>query len=199
VSPLTFSQPARRNLVVPIVIAIIALVVAGGLVIQFTPHSIADVTIPHTAVYAAHTVFKGETIVVGGDRAQDDLYVVATVRVENRLRLPLFIKDFTATFTPANPDGTPGEPVTTSAAQKLDLPNLFTTFPAVKTIADEELKSPLLRETQIDPGHSAEGLLFLHFPITQADWDHRKSATLSIDTYHQGPIVVTIPSTPAPK
>jgi hypothetical protein len=199
VSPLTFSQPARRNLVAPIVIAIVALVIAGGLVVQFTPHSIADVTVPHTAVYAAHTVFKGETIVVAGDRAQDDLYVVASVHIENRLRLPLFIKDFTATVTPANPDGSPGEPITTSAAQKTDLPNLFTTFPAVKTLADEELKAPLLRETEIDPGQSADGLLFLHFPLPQKAWDTRKSASISIDTYHQGSIVVTIPPAQVPK
>jgi hypothetical protein len=193
VAALTFSQPARRNLFAPILIAVVVLIVAVALVLQFTPHTTADVTITHTAVYAAHTVFKSDSIVVGSDRAQDDFYVLVNVHIDNRLRLPLFLKDFTATLTPANPDGSPAEPITTSAAQKTDLPNLYITFPALKALAEEEVKAPLYRETQIDPGKSAEGLILLHFPVDQATWDHRNSATLTIALYHQQPITIPIP------
>lgn len=193
VAPLTFSQPARRNLIAPILIAVVVLVIAGALVLQFTPHTTADVNIPHTAAYAAHTVYKTDTIAVANTVAQDDLYVLATIHIDNRLRLPLFLKDFTATVNPANPDGSLAEPITTSAAEKTDLPNLYTTFPNLKTMADQDLKGPLYRDTQIDPGKSAEGLVLLHFPIDQATWDHRKSATLTISLYHQQPITVLIP------
>lgn len=191
---LTFSQPARRNLVAPVLIAVVLLVAVAGMLLRFTPHNVADIAVTHTAVFAAHTVYKTDSIVVGSDPSQDDLYVLASVHIDNRLRLPLFLKDFTATLTPSNPDRTPAEPITTSAAQKNDIPNLYTTFPALKTLADEELKAPLYRETQIDPDQSADGLIFLHFPTNQAAWDHRKSATITIDLYHQGPITVTIPA-----
>jgi hypothetical protein len=193
VAELTFSQPARRNLATPILLALAVLAVAAFLVFYFTPHTTADVTVKKTAVYATHIVFRSDSIVVGRDPVQDEVYVLLTVHIEDRLRLPLFLKDFTATLTPSNPDGTPAEDITTSAIEKLDVPNLYTSFPALKTLADQQATPLLLRETQIEPGQSAEGLVLLHFPVTQAAWDARKSATLSIALYHQQPLAVPIP------
>ncbi len=186
--PLTFSQSAGRSYTTPIVIAASALIVALGLVLWLNPHRTAEVTIKNSAVYASHLVFKSDSMMVGRESTEDDLYVLVTLHIEDQLRLPLFIKDFTATLTP-----TEGEPVTTSAAQKLEVPNLYTTFPALKAVADQIDSPLLLRETQIDPGKSAEGMLLLHFPGTQETWDQRKSATINIDLYHQQPVIVEIP------
>ena len=36
--------------------------------------------------------------------------------------------------------------------------------------------------------------MLLHFPVTQAVWNNRKSATLNIDLYHQGPLAILIPN-----
>lgn len=190
---LTFSQSARRNLATPILIAIAVLAIAAVLVFTLTPRSTADVTIKKTAVYDAHTVFKSESTIVGRDVAQDDLYVIVDLHLENHLRLPLFLKDFTATLTPSNPDGTPAEDIAATAIEKPDVPNLYVSFPALKTLADEQATPLLLRETQIDPGKSAEGLILLHFQTSQANWDNRKSATLSIALYHQQPLTIEIP------
>jgi hypothetical protein len=181
----TFAQPARRNLLAPVLIAFTLLGIAIALVVRYTPHKTADITITGTSVYPAHTVFKSDSILVGSDRAQDDLYVLATLRVDDRLNLPLFLKDFTATLVTAD-----GEEFHTSAAEKQDIPNLFTTFPALEKLASP----PLLRETLISPGQSAEGMVLLHFPVTQATWNSRKSATLTVDLYHQGPLAVLIPN-----
>jgi len=185
---LTFSQPASRSYTAPIAIAAAVLVVVMGLVFLLNPHKTAEVTIKNSATYASHLVFKSDSMLVGRESSEDDVYVVVTLRVEDQLRLPLFIKDFTATLTPAE-----GEPITTSAAQKLEVPNLYTTFPGLKAVADQVNAPLLLRETQIDPGKSAEGMVLLHFPATQAMWDQRKSATISIALYHQDPVVVEIP------
>ena len=38
----------------------------------------------------------------------------------------------------------------------------------------------------ISPGQSAQGMVLLHFPVTQVVWDHRRSAVLNVDLYHQG-------------
>ncbi len=182
---LTFAQPARRNLLAPVLIAFVLLGVVLALVIRYTPHKTADVAITGTAVYPAHTVFKSDSILVGSDRAQDDLYVLVTLRIEDRLHLPLFLKDFTATLVTAD-----GEELHTSAAEKQEIPALFITFPPLEKLAS----TPLLRETLIAPGQSAEGMVLLHFPVTQATWNSRKSATLNVDLYHQGPLAISIPN-----
>jgi len=177
-------QPAHRNLLAPVLIAFVILGIAIALLIRFTPHRVADLEITHTAVYPSHIVFKSGSLVVGSDKVEDDLYVPTTLRITDRLNLPLFIKDFTATLTTAD-----GDILTTSAAEKTDLAATYVTFPALKDMASE----PLLRETLINPGNSAEGMVLLHFPVTLETWNHRRSAVLHIDFYHQGPLSITIP------
>ena len=177
VSDLKFAQPARRNLLVPVLLAFLILGIVLALVLKFTPHKTADLTITRTAIYPAHTVFRSESIIVANQHAEDDLYVLTTLRIDDRLHLPLFLKDFTATLTTAE-----GEEITTSAVEKQDLDNVYTSFPELKPLASE----PLLRETMISPGQSAEGMVLLHFPVTKEIWDHRRTAVLNVDLYHQG-------------
>lgn len=159
--------------------------IAIALVVRFTPHRVADLEITHASIYPSHLVFKADALVVGGDRTEDQLYIVANVRITDRLNLPLFLKDFTATLTTAE-----GEKIETSAAEKTDLPAIYSAFPALKAMASE----PLLRETLIRPSNSAEGMILIHFPVNMDTWNRRKSAVLHIDFYHQGPLSITIPN-----
>jgi len=177
VSELKFAQPARRNLLVPVLLAFLILGIILALLLEFTPHKTADLTVAHTIVYPIHTVFKSDSIVVGSQHAEDDLYVFTTLRIDDRLHLPLFLKDFTATLTTAE-----GEEITTSAVEQRDLENVYTSFPDLKPLATE----PLLRDTMISPGQFAQGMVLLHFPVTKDVWDHRRSAVLNVDLYHQG-------------
>src|ERR1700733_4965787 len=177
VSDLKFAQPARRNLLAPVLLAFLILGIVLALLITFTPHRTADLTITHTAVYHVHTVLKSHPIVVGNQHTEDDLYVLTTLRIDDRLHLPLFLKDFTATLTTGE-----GEQITTSAVEKQDLDNVYTSFPELKPLSSE----PLLRDIMIGPGQSAEGMILLHFPVTKEVWDHRRSAVLNVDLYHQG-------------
>jgi hypothetical protein len=177
VSDLKFAQPARSNLLAPVLLAFLILGITLALAIRFTPHKTADLDIVHTSVYPIHTVFKGQSILVGHDQARDDLYVLTTLRVTDGLHLPLFLKDFTATLTTGD-----GEEITTSAVEKDDIASVYTSFPALKPLASE----PLLRETMINPGQSTQGMILLHFPVTQDVWDHRRTAILNVDLYHQG-------------
>jgi hypothetical protein len=180
-----FAQPARHNLLAPVLIAFVLLGIVIALVLRYTPHKTADLTITATSIYPAHTVFKSDSILVGSDRAQDDLYILAHLRIQDRLNLPLFLKDFTATLVTAD-----GEVLNTSATEKQDIPAIFSAFPALEKLAS----TPLLRETLIGPGQSVEGMVLIHFPVTQATWNSRKSATLFVDLYHQGPLAVSIPN-----
>lgn len=185
VSELKFAQPARRNLLAPVLIAFLVLGIAIALVIRYTPHSTAKLTIQRTVVYPTHTDYKGDTILVGRDQSQDDLYVLTTLRIEDRLNLPIFIKDLRGTLITAN-----GEHLQASAVQKQDLDNLYTAFPALRSLAKDPL---LLRETLVESGRATEGLVLLRFPVTKDVWDHRQSATVHIDLYHQGPVSIVIP------
>jgi hypothetical protein len=177
VSDLKFAQPARRNLLAPVLLAFLILGIVLALLLRFTPHKTADLTITRTIVHPTHTVFKSDTIVVANQHTEDDLYVLTTLRIDDRLHLPLFLKDFTATLTTAD-----GEEITTSAIEKQDLENVYASFPELKPLASE----PLLRDTMISPGQSAQGMILLHFPVTKEVWDHRRNAMLNVDLYHQG-------------
>lgn len=174
------------------ILAILVLAAVAFAVMHYTPHSTADARVTRTDVYQSHVVFKSNSIVLNSDQAQDDLYVLATLRLTDRLRLPLFLKDFQASFNP----GSPAETVqlSTSAIEKPDLANLFASFPALKKVAGAQGTGPLYRETKIDPGQTAEGYIVLHFPGTKDLWDKRQNATISIDLYHQAPLKVDIPN-----
>jgi hypothetical protein len=186
VPQLTFAQPVRRNLLAPVLIAFLLLGIVIALLIQLTPHKTADLAIIRTHVFPAHTVFKSDTTLVGSDPSQDDLYVLTTLRIDDRLHLPLFLMDFTATLTTSD-----GQEITTSATEKDDLATVYTSFPDIKPLATE----PLLRETMIAPGQSAEGMILLHFPVTKAVWDSRRTAVLNVDLYHQGKQGISIDRT----
>jgi hypothetical protein len=199
VSDLKFAQSARHNLLAPVLLAFLVLGIVLAMVLRFTPHKTADLTITRTIVCPIHTVFQSDTMVVANQHTEDDLYVLTTLRIDDRLHLPLFLKDFTATLTTAE-----GEQITTSAVEKQDLDNVYTSFPALRPLASE----PLLRETMISPGQSAEGMILLRFPVTKEVWDHRRTTMLNVDLYHQGEqqvligrgseVVPKAASTPAP-
>jgi hypothetical protein len=177
VPQLTFAQSGRHSLLAPVLLAFLILGIVIALILRATPHKTADLTITRTVVFPVHIVLKADSIVVGRDQSQDDLYVLTNLRIDDHLHLPLFLKDFTATLTTAE-----GEELTTSAIEEQDLVTLYTTFPKLKSLSSK----PLLRETMIDPGQSTEGMILLHFPIRQAVWDHRRTAFLNVDLYHQG-------------
>jgi hypothetical protein len=185
-SELTFSaQPERRSFLVPAVIVSVIVVIVAALAYFLVPRSDADVSITHTAVVPTHTVYKPDSIVIGQAQTEDELYVLAVIHIQDKAKLPLFIKDLTGTLTTSQGD------TTTSAVEANDLANLYVTFPAVKLLAT----APLLRESSIQPGQSAEGMVLLHFPVDLNTWNNRKSAVVTIAFYHQDPINVTIPFT----
>lgn len=158
--------------------------VAIAIEIHFFPATTVNIDHVATHTLPTHTVYKSQSIVLGPDQAQDVLFVATNLRVDNQLRLPIYLDDFTLTFT--NSDNAE---LTVKATQKLDLPNVETSFPALKPI----VLTPLLRETALDPGKSAQGTLLFSLPIPESMWDARKSAIIKVDLYHQPSLYLTIP------
>jgi hypothetical protein len=190
VSDLTFAQPDRRQFALPILLALAILAVAAGLLAYFFPYKKPHLSITHTTVYVGKTEFEkqrfqnGRNIVGQGPSTEEDLYVLANVHIDNPLKVPLDINDFTATLTTAD-----GSQMKTSAIETGEFDTIFSAFPALKPLT----AAPLLRESSIVPGHSAEGGVMLQFPIPKSVWDQRQSATLTIEFYRESPVTLTIP------
>jgi hypothetical protein len=186
----TFAQPDRRNFALPLLLALGVLAVAAGLLAYFFPYKKPQLAITRSAVYIGHTVFErqnfenGTKVIGQGPSTQDDLYVLETVHIENPLKVPLTLNDFTATLTAAD-----GSQMKIGAIEKPDLPTVFTAFPALKPL----IATPLLRETTIAPGQGADGVIVLPFPVAKSAWDQRQSAILTIEFYREAPVTLTIP------
>lgn len=180
----SFPQPARTNLLVPVLVAFLVLGILIALVVRLTPEKTATLSVSHTIVFPTHIEMSTGAIVVGQKQVEDDVYVLTTLHIEDRTRYPIFIKDYTATLTTEQ-----GEPITTSAVEKDDIPSLLVSFPGLKP----SVAAPLLRDTVIEPSQSAEGMVILHFPVTQSAWDHRRTAVLNVDLYNAGdqPVIIT--------
>ena len=165
------------------------LVATAGAVFYFNPHNTADLSITRVQIYSAHTQTQGirsKAHVMGmAAREDNDLYVLINVKITDKLRLPLFIKDETAVLTA--PDHTITE---VSALQTQELANAYAAFPALRALAS----APLTRDTKIAPGQTAEGMVLLYFPgAKEADWNSRESASLTFNLFHQSPQTITIP------
>jgi hypothetical protein len=146
-------------------------------------------SITHVQTYVARselTAVRGTSNVLGAlPHIDTDLYVLVNVKLTDNTSHPLFIKDETGVLTA--PDHSILE---SSAIEAADLPQIYNAFPDLQNLATK----PLTRETEVAPGQTAEGMVLLHFPgATEANWNPRESATVTIDFFHNDPITLTIP------
>ncbi len=179
-----FSQPERRSYAVPIVVALVLLAAAAAVAIHLYPGGDITATELNTSILPTHTVFKSDSIVVGPPQTSDVLFAVSTVRVTNGSRIPISLDGLSCTFTDP-----PGAVLSVKAVSSLDLPNVETSFPALKPL----IATPLEPEANIDPGKSVQGTMLFSLPFTRQQWDARKSATIQLALYHRDPLTVDIP------
>lgn len=180
----SFALEERRSFLVPAVIAVAVLVIGILISIKLFPATSVQALITGTRLYAVKTVFHSDTIVVGANETDETLFISTTVKLDNKLRTPSTFDDATLVLTDAT-----GAQLTAKAAQKSELPNMIVMFPAVKSL----ISTPLLRETEISPGASAQGELLFSFPVPQSVWNSRKSAVITLEIYHQPSIEVAVP------
>jgi len=183
VSDLTFSQPERRSFLIPVLLAIAAIALAIGVAIHFFPATTVNIGHIHTDVLPTETVLKGSTV-IGVTEINHVLFVASTIRVDNQLRVPIYLDDFHITLT----DPT-GAEMTVAATAPKDLPDLETNFPGITPM----MATPLVRNTVIDQGKAAQGTVLFPLTVPKDIWDARKSAVVKVDLYHQPAIYITIP------
>ena len=188
-SDLNLGPAPERSPLKAILIALAILIVVAVAVFYLNPRKTAELSVPKVQLYAAHTTFNAESggvhVIGQGAHTEDDLYVVATVHIEDKLRLPIFIDTVTSTYTTSS-----DETLDTTAPNAADLARIEESFPALTPM----MSHPLDRQTQIASGAPVEGTVLLHFPgLTEKDWKARKSATLTVHLAHQAPQTITIP------
>ena len=185
---LNFAQSERPNYTAPILSAVIVLGIVAGVAYYKAAQRTLVATVTQTIVHPIKVFYKAAPQsssfrVLKVQEGADDLYVVPTVRIVNHLDVPMYIKDFTVAF-----EGPDGE-MRTAAIEKNDLNVVYSSFPEIRPM----MATPLLRETEIAPGATAEGTLLAQFAIPESTWDRRKSASVTIDFYHAPSMTMPIP------
>ena len=186
-SDLNLGPSRERSPLLSILIAVAVVGVVVTTIVMLNPRETAEVSVQKVALFAPHTEFKptagGGQVVGGLPQSEDDLYVVATVRITDKLRLPLFLNGRSAKLISASLQSTDA-----TVVSNRDLPRLEETFPQLAPMAANPLT-----EDQLNPGETREGVVVLLFPgMTQADWHNKVSSQLTLDLQYQSPITVAL-------
>lgn len=182
----TFAQPERRSFLVPALVAVAAIALAIAIAVHYFPATTVNLDHVGAVVIPTHTAYSpiNKTITIAPIESEDVLFLVETIRLDNRLRVPIFPDDYTLTLTAAD-----NRQATFRAIKIIDLADLQLTFPQLVA----PLQSPLPRDIAIEPGKASQGALLFSIPLSKATWDARKSAVLKVDLYHYPSQSVTIP------
>lgn len=174
----------ERSYVGPILLAAAALGIALLIAIHFFPATSVQLKSVQTQLYTGDVTYKADSIVLGQDQTTHVLFVLATVQVQNQLRTPIVVDDFTLTLTDEK-----GAELEVHAPLPNEIPNLEKSYPALTPM----LQKPLPREIAVEAGMSVDGTVLFSLPVTRALWDARRSAVVHADIYHQPAASVTLP------
>ncbi len=192
---LQIAPPRPRSVLPAILIAVTVLAAIAWAVFRFNPNHVADVKVtgvqffdPHTDMKALATKARGNMRVLGENTAsagEDDLYVIVTASITNRLRLPIFLEGAQAEVTLA--EGAQLEPLILYADKQKRLTSVF---PAVAPM----IVNPLALDDQVDPGQTRTGSVVFLLPGLRTEaWTHKRAATLTLLLRNQGPQTLKLP------
>jgi hypothetical protein len=186
---LSLALAPERSPIRAIVLSVVVLCVVAAAVFLLNPRKTAELAITQMAFFAPHTETKeipGQMHVIGeAPSSEDDLYVVATVRVTDKIRLPLFISGTTATMMLAD-----GSSLDARVISQRSLQQIVLTFPALELMAGKLFNT----DDPIAPAEAREGNVVLLFPgINEAAWHTKKSAAITFVLAHQSPQTIALP------
>ena len=126
--------PARgRTPLVAILVALLVLVGIALAVFLLNPRRTADLAVTGVKTFAPHTTFKdlptdskGMHVLDQTPASEDNLYMVATVQLTDKLRLPLFVSGWNASITLQD-----GSILEGTSVPARDLERLTDIFPAL--------------------------------------------------------------------
>jgi hypothetical protein len=176
------------NLLVKILFAAIVVAVVVGAVMYFSEKpAVAVGEITHLTAYPIHRVsnsaLDAEPRAAKVENTFDQIIVIAEVRLRNQSKIPIYLSDISALLT------LPNEEDRSFAANATNYNRLFLAYPELAPMKQQ----PLLRDATIPAGETVEGQLIFNYPITQDQWNARKSLDVTISFVHQNDITLTAP------
>ncbi|MGA8940661.1 MAG: hypothetical protein WB439_15975 [Acidobacteriaceae bacterium] len=190
---LQLSSPQDHNRLIPkLVLAALVMAAIGAAVYFLNPRRAAAVKVQNVAVFAPHTVSNavaGDGHVMGTPpESEDDVYVVATLALTDKLSLPLYFDSTSATMTTSD-----GRTLAATVISPTDIPRLEETFPQITPLMSSPATAPFRFEDSIAPGAARVGTVVLLFPqINEQLWRSKQSATLTIRMAHDA-ATLTVP------
>jgi hypothetical protein len=189
---LQLAPASDRNYTQTAIIVVVALAIIGGAIYFLLPHQDAKLATTDVQIFAPRTEFKaarnpgGMNIIGAQDSAtEDDLYVIATVRVEDDLGHPLAYDSASGTVTLKDDATVEGTPVARS-----DLQRLQGIFPNLTPLTQK----PIGFGDETAPKKPLEGQVVLQFPGVSGDmWKSKKSAELTVGLRNETPLIVKLP------
>jgi hypothetical protein len=177
----------RTLLILLAAVAIVVVTIAAYVYIDEKPPVAVGkiVKLDVTPIHTEMRVGEGAQGIQGGTDTYDQLLILAQVQVHNQTNIPLFLHDMWSNLTTDN-----GDQERSLAANKTDFQSVFIAYPQMASFKQE----PLLRDTTLQPGQTAEGLVIFHYPITKDQWDARHNFEAVISFAHQKNLVLTWPS-----
>lgn len=196
-SPLNLSVPEMaqvdpqspwRPLLVPAIVVIVGLVIAGFLLAHFgKAKPDASGAVLRLVVYPVQVDSGGPDqdpgMPAGSVAEQNETVLLVQARVTNISRKPLTLFDMVS-------DVRMGETTTESPdALPEDIDRLFLRFPDLAALHMQ----PLLRHQVIAPGQSADGLLVFNYPWNKQQWDQHKKAQIIVSFVNGRSLVLPLP------
>jgi hypothetical protein len=130
----------------------------------------------HASIFATRSTAPAENTF-------DQVIVIADVRVHNQSQGPVFLSDMSALVK------LPTEEDRSLAAIPSDYNRVFIAYPQLAPMKQQ----PLLRDTTIPAGATAEGQLVFNYPLTKEQWDQRHSLDITLSFLHQKDLVLPAP------
>jgi hypothetical protein len=173
---LNLGPAPERNRTPAILISIAVLAIVAAAIYCFSPRHPTQVRVEKVDIFAPHTEVKaakgGVHILGTPSYAEDNLYVVVHVSIENKLGLPITLEPPEAAMT------TPAGVIAATIVSPVDVARLEQSFPELTPLAT----NPIGDDSQVAPHSTLEGSIILLYPtLRQTDWQTKKSASLTLN------------------
>ncbi len=167
--------------------ALIVILVIGAYVYFNQKPPVVVGEILHLTAYPIHRDAKANQFatqsVAPVESKFDEVIIIADVRLHNQSEGPVFLSDMSALLK------LPTEEDRSLAAMLSDYNRVFIAYPQLAPMKQQ----PLLRDTTIPAGTTAEGQLVFNYPITKEVWDTRRSLDITLSFLHQKDVVLPAP------
>jgi hypothetical protein len=181
------SESRSRWLAVAVSCVILAAVAVA--MYFFSSRHVAISKVEKVVVFAPHTVMQetggGMHVVGAAPASEDDLYIVATINVTDKMRTPLVLDVPQAVMTLSS-----GAELNAEVIGTHDLPRLEAVFPELKALAGNEIADG----DEVQPEQTLRGRVVLLFPLLDGNaWKAKKSATLTLNIRNEAAQKLALP------